>query len=111
MAKRLKEFVGRLDPALMRQVPFRMHRDDAVVLKKLVKDDGLTVQGLVATMVEGYMKGNPHLLRYLRDQMELLKVPKDVLDRYSLSQRDREKVLAELDKELDGQDISEEPVL
>jgi hypothetical protein len=92
-------------PSDMKQVPYRIHRNDYVLLRQLMTADHLTFQSLVKTCVEAYMKGDPLVMRMLRQHKELESVPKSVIDRYTLSQRERQALLEQLEREQDKEEI------
>lgn len=99
---------GDLNPERMRQVPYRTHENDYRILKKFLADDGLTFQGLVKVCVKAYVEGNPLILKLLKQHAELSLVPQEVLDRYTLSRRERENLLNDIEKEEDKKPIGDE---
>lgn len=80
----------------IQQVPFRLHMNDHKLLKKLLGDDSLTFQGFVDICVQAYLKGDPTFLKMVKQWKELNTVPKEVQDRYTLSQRERQALLDEI---------------
>lgn len=95
----------KMDSKSMRQVPYRIHDNDYKVLKKLFADDSLTFQSFTRFCVDSYLKGDPLMLRLLKQNRELSAVPKDVLDRYTLSQRERQALLEEIERENDKEKV------
>lgn len=83
---------------LIQQIPFRLHINDHKALKKLLIDDGMKFQTFVSACVEAYLRGDPNIVKAVKDWKDLNTIPKDVRDRYSLSQRERKALLDELEE-------------
>lgn len=81
---------------MIQQVSFRLHMNDHTVLKKMLSDEDLTFQSLVSAAVEAYLRGDPAILKVLKDYKDLNTIPKEVRNQYSLSHRERQAVLDEL---------------
>lgn len=81
----------------VRQIPFRIHANDYILLKKLLVDDGMKFQTFVASCVEAYMRGDPNILKCVKDWKEISAIPRVDRDKYSLSHRDRQKILDEIE--------------
>ena len=82
----------------IRQVPFRLHENDYKALRKLLEEDGWKFQSLVAACVDAYLNRNPLLIKLLADWKEDNVIPKKLRDRYSLSNREKRKLLDELEE-------------
>lgn len=82
----------------IKQVPFRLHRNDYLALKKLLKGDGWTFQRLVQATVECYMRRDPLLVKVLADWKEENVVPPRAKETYTLSSRERRGILDELEE-------------
>ena len=89
----------------IKQIPFRIHYHDKGVLDKLLRDDGLTFQRFVEFCTKAYMEADPSMMRLLRDRIELHKVPREVLDRYTISQRERQIILDQIERKQDKDEI------
>lgn len=83
---------------LIQQIPFRLHVNDHKVLKKILIDDGMRFQTFVSACVEAYLRGDPSILKVVKDWKDLNTIPKDVRDKYTLSQRERRALLDELEE-------------
>lgn len=94
------------DSENMRQVPIRIHENDYKVLKKLMLDDGLTLQKLTNTFIQSYLRADASALKILKQQAELNTVPKEVLDRYNLSQRERQKLIEQIEEESKDEEVA-----
>lgn len=82
---------------LLKQVPIRFHTNDYAILRQLLSQDGMSFQTLVTALVDGYMRADKDIMRVIKDWQEMNEIPKDVKDRYSLSQRDRRAILDEIE--------------
>lgn len=82
----------------IKQIPFRLHDNDFKAMKKLLQDDGWKFQSLVAACVDAYLNRNPLLIKLLADWKEENVIPKKLRDRYSLSNREKKRLLDELEE-------------
>lgn len=80
------------DPNL-HQILFRIHRDDYLLVRKLLTDDGLKFQSFVAACVEAYLRGDPPVMKIVRDWKEMRDVPPEHRAKYKMSKRDRDRAL------------------
>lgn len=76
---------------------FRCHKDDFIILKKLLADDKLSVQQFFRICVQTYLRADTSIMKVIKMQKELDNVPDEVKDKYALSQRDRQALLDEID--------------
>lgn len=81
----------------IQQVPFRIHRNDYMALKKLLKGDNWKLQHLFNAVVEAYMDRDPLLIKILADWKEENVLPKRAKESYTLSTRERKGILDELE--------------
>lgn len=81
------------------QVPFRMHRNDHYILKKLLLDKDLTLQLFMTACVESFLRGDPQSVKAIEDWMQINALPKDMRDKYTLSHRERQDILDEIEEE------------
>lgn len=84
----------------VRQISFRIHYHDKAVLDKILHDDGLTFQSFCEFTTKAYMEGDRTMMRLLKERLALHQVPKTVLDRYTLSSRERQNLLDEIEVEI-----------
>lgn len=82
----------------IQQVPFRIHRNDYLALRKLLKGDNWKLQTLFTAVVEAYMSRDPLLIKLLADWKEANSVPKRAKETYNLSNRERKGILDELEE-------------
>jgi hypothetical protein len=82
----------------IQQVPFRIHRNDYKVLRKLLGEDGWKFQALMAACVDAYIHRNPLIIKLLADWKELNAIPRKNRDKYSLSNREKRDLLDELEE-------------
>lgn len=87
----------------IQQVPFRIHRNDYAVLKKLLKGDNWKLQHLLAALVDAYMKRDPLVIKVLADWKEENVLPARVKESYTLSNRERRGLLDEIEE--GGEDL------
>lgn len=85
-------------PKVMQQVPFRMHVNDHIMLKKLLRDDDLSFQRFTEACVMAFLRGDPHMLKVIKTHKELHDVPEDDKRFAVLSYRERMALLDELEK-------------
>lgn len=82
----------------IQQIPFRLHRNDFLLMKKLLDNDGLKFQHFVTACVEAFLRGDPDVMRVVRSWREMSAVPKDDREKYTLSPRERDGILDSLDR-------------
>lgn len=81
----------------IQQVPFRIHRNDYLALKKLLKGDNWKLQTLFTAVVDAYMGRDPLLIKLLADWKEENILPKRAKENFNLSTRERKGILDELE--------------
>lgn len=82
----------------IKQMPLRIHENDKKMFKKLLLDDGITAQHFFRCVVTAYLNGDPAILKLVKQWKELLEIPAEEKASYTLSQREREKILRELEQ-------------
>lgn len=82
------------------QMPYRLHHNDRVLLKKLLRDDEMTFQSLVDAAVQAYLRGDPAMMRVMQDWKDLNILPEDVMKNGGalLSRRERMELLKEIEE-------------
>lgn len=81
---------------LIQQIPFRLHMNDHKMMKKILVDEGMTFQTFVSACVEAFLRADPAIMRAIKEWKDLNSIPKDVRDKYTFSQRERQAILSEL---------------
>lgn len=89
----------------IKQVPFRMHMNDKAMFFKLLGDANLSFQQFGVACMEAFLRADPAIMKVIKDWRALSQVPKDQLDRYTLSHRERDDIQKELEKMGGPQDI------
>jgi hypothetical protein len=92
----------------IRQIPFRMHAHDKKVLMTLLRGDRLSFQEFVDLCTQAYMRGSPDMLKTLREQKDLSALPKEISERYTLSARERARIMDEIVKSNDLDPVPEQ---
>ena len=82
---------------LIHQIPYRMHENDWKLMRKLLTDEKMTFQTFVDACTQAYLRGDPSIVKAIRDYKELGTVPKEYRDKAVLSRRERDSILDELD--------------
>jgi len=82
----------------IRQIPYRMHANDKVLMHKLLRDEGVSFQTFTDACVQAFMRGDPAMMKVIQDWKELNLIPKDKLDLYTLSHRERQLIQRELEE-------------
>lgn len=82
---------------LIHMIPFRLHENDWKLLRKLLTDEKMTFQTFVDASVQAYLRGDPAIIKVIRDHKDLSSVPSDYKDKGVLSRRERDRILDELD--------------
>lgn len=89
----------------IRMLGFRIHWHDKAVLQKLLKEDKISFQELMDAFVKAYMRGDRAAMQIVKGRLDLRGVPEKVSGQYTLSQRDRQKMLDEIENEVDSEEI------
>ncbi len=84
------------------RVSFRMHMNDKKLLLKLLADMNLSVQDFGVACMDAFLRGDPHIIKAIQDWKLLNDIPKDQLDRYTLSHRERQELVRQLEEEQKG---------
>lgn len=82
----------------IQQIPFRIHRNDYILLKKILIEDDMKFQTFVSSCIEAYMRGDANIMMCVKDWKELSIIPKEHRSKYTLSSRERQKILDELEE-------------
>lgn len=82
-----------------KQLSVRMHPHEHLMLMALLKRDEMSFQKLYNYIIAGYLNGDPRILAFVREQRELERIPKDIRDKHTLSWRERNNLLDEIEKE------------
>lgn len=85
-------------PTALKQLSVRMHPHEHTMLMALLKRDELSFQKLYNYIISGYLNADPRILTFVREQRELERIPKDVRDSKTLSWRERNNLLDEIEK-------------
>lgn len=82
------------------QMQYRLHRNDKVLLKKLLRDDNLFFQTLIDATVQAYLRGDPAILTVIQDWRDLNVVPDEVLKKGGvlLSRRERLDIMKQIEE-------------
>jgi hypothetical protein len=80
-----------------KRMSIKLHPDDKRVLQKILIDDDLTFQAFMEACVQSYLRGDPNILKVVKDYKLISRLPKEKLAEYLLSHREREKLLRELE--------------
>lgn len=89
---------------LFKRSSIKLHPDDQRVLKKLLVDDDLSFQAFMEACVQAYLRGDPNMLKVVKDFRMLRRIPKEKLAEYLMSHRERERLLKEMEEESPIQD-------
>lgn len=85
----------------IQQIPFRIHRNDFLLMKKLLENDGLKFQHFVTAAIESFLRGDASIMKVIKDWRELNLIPKDQKQNYTLSHRERDDLLDAFEKGFD----------
>lgn len=77
-------------------ITFRLHRNDKALLTKLLSDEKLSYQSFADACAQAYLRGDPAIIKVIKDWRTLNEIPKDLQDRYTLSHRERAKILDDI---------------
>lgn len=83
----------------------RLHENDKRLLQKLLEDADITYQDFAEACVQAFLRGDPAALKIIKDWRLLNELPKEHLDRYTLSHRERDQIAKELETVRREQDI------
>jgi hypothetical protein len=85
----------------MQQIPFRLHVNDHKELKAKLALDRVKIQTFVEACVHAYLDGDEHVRDLVRTFKKLSTVDKNT---YTLSPREQEKMLEEIERMGDQDD-------
>ena len=88
----------------IKQIPFRIHQNDKVLFIKLLSDQGLTFQTFANYCMQAFLNADPAIMKVIKDWKAIGEVPKEHMDRYTLSHRERDMI----QKELEGMDTEQD---
>lgn len=81
------------------RITYRLHANDKILLVKLLSDIGMTIQEFRSAVSDAFLRGDPHLIKAINDWKLLNTIPKEHMSKYTLSHREREELLLQLEKE------------
>lgn len=84
---------------LTERLAFRVHINDKKLLMKLLADANLSMQEFGVACADAYLRGDPHIMKMIQDWKMLNEIPKDHLERYTLSHRERADLMRLLEEE------------
>ena len=90
-AKKVSELTERLT--------YRLHVNDRQLLIKLLSDMGMNIQDFGAACSDAFLRGDPHIIKAINDWKMLNSIPKEHLAKYTLSHRERDELLRQLENE------------
>lgn len=82
----------------IRQLNWRIHVDDLRMVKQLLSDDKMMFKSFADCCLNAYMRGDPLMLKMIKNWKELNLVDGKRKDLYELSQRERAELLKELEE-------------
>ncbi len=77
---------------------FRLEENDSIILKKILDDNNTTMQVFFEACVKAYLRGDPNIMKVLKDFLLLRDVSKEDLAGYVISTRERTSLLDEFEK-------------
>lgn len=80
-----------------------MHPHDKALLSKLLTDEKLSYQSFAHACMDAFLRGDPSIMKVIKDFKTLRDIPKEHMDKFSLSKRERDAMLDELEKDRTGQ--------
>lgn len=81
------------------KVMYRLHPNDKKLMIKLLDDMNWSIQKFGLAVTDAFLRGDPHLLKALKDWETLNEIPKDQIQNYTLSQRERMNLLAQIEEQ------------
>lgn len=81
----------------IKQLSYRLHVNDKILFKKVLRDEEIGFQSFVDACMHAFLRGDPNIMKVIDDWKQLSTVPRDHVELYTLSHRER----VELQKELD----------
>ena len=80
-------------------MPIVIHFNDYTLMKKLLVDDDISYNGFVNFCIASYLNGDPHMMKVVKTYKETFDVPRNIREKFVLSQRERAKILEDLENE------------
>jgi len=80
---------------------FRMHSHDKALLAKLLGDDGLSFQAWATACMDAYLRGDPGIIKAIKDWRTINAIPLELQKKYTLSHRERAQILDDLESPID----------
>ena len=84
---------------LIKQMPYRIHLHEQVLLKQLLRNDELRFQQLIDAFVQAYMRGDREALRIVKVWKDMNIVPEELREQYVMSHRERADILKQIEEE------------
>lgn len=95
-----------LQEKFLSQIPYRIHNNDKVLMIKLMEDDKINFQRFIDACVQAYLRGDPAAQKIVKDWKALNEIPPEDRERYTLSHRERQKIMDEIG-DLPSGDVNE----
>ena len=83
-------------PVDTKQVPFRMHKNDFAVMKRLLKTDGWSFQAFTRSIIDAYLKRDPLIIKLMAEWREENMLSARAKDTYTFSRHERKELLDEI---------------
>lgn len=77
---------------------YRVNKTDEAVMVKILGDAGFTFQAFVEACVQALLRGDPNMMKVMKDFQVLRDIPKESLSEYIISHRERTALLEEFEK-------------
>jgi hypothetical protein len=89
----------------IQKINFRLHTNDKLLFTKYLEDANLTYQAFMDACMQAFLRGDPAIMKVIKDWRVLNEIPKEHLERYTLSHRERAEIAKELEQIESEQDI------
>lgn len=76
--------------------------NDKALFMKLLEDSNLTFQSFSEACMQAFLRGDPSIMKVIKDWRVLNTIPKENLERYTLSHRERAEIMKELETPEEG---------
>lgn len=93
------EDYARKDKSTPHGIMVRLHQNDWELLSLMLRRDGLSFQKFVSLVSKAYLDADPNLIKSIRTYRELELIPKDQREKGVFSNRERQAIYAELEKQ------------
>jgi hypothetical protein len=82
----------------LKQIPFRIHLNDFRMMQRILADDELKYQTFVDACVQAYIRNDPFIRHVVDDYKEYNVIPRQMKDRYTLSDREKMDLIKEIEE-------------